>query len=317
MNSAIPFALILLVALAQEPTEVDFIRNGNFEAARKYLEVLLPRQSASPNLQCNYGIALLQLQDYTQALEHLQKAVDLNPTLFPAWLNLAACYVCLGEYDRAIGAYRRAQSLKPAESISLDSIISFLQDAKKADVNAPNYLDKDWQAWEAGSMIRLHVATPSQNKAYKKQYKQIAIDAMQKWIDATGGALKLQVVPNANNANVIVEWSPARTEGISSLEHRGLTGAMAMNGHITSARVAISLGNESGFDVLRDQTVSKACLHEFGHALGIRGHSYNPQDIMFELIELPTVEPRLTARDIETVRLLYIGKNSFDTTHSP
>ena len=54
------------------------------------------------------------------------------------------------------------------------------------------------------------------------------------------------------------------------------------------------------------QPLYQAVLHEMGHALGIRGHSPRPGDIMYENVG---TADGLSARDRETLRQLYARPN--------
>jgi predicted Zn-dependent protease len=51
----------------------------------------------------------------------------------------------------------------------------------------------------------------------------------------------------------------------------------------------------------RREQVTKLVLHELGHAIGIWGHSKDPNDIMYT----HPIVSQLSSRDIKTVRRLY------------
>ena len=51
----------------------------------------------------------------------------------------------------------------------------------------------------------------------------------------------------------------------------------------------------------RKEQVSRLVLHELGHAIGIWGHSKDPNDIMYT----HPIVSQLSPRDIHTVRRLY------------
>jgi hypothetical protein len=277
-------------------TDVDYLRAGKFADARKYLERAIESDPSSASLHCNLGIALLRLHDYHNAFSHLSRATSLQPDLAPAWLNLAACYVCLGEFDGAIDAYRHAESLTPGSSASLQPLITFLGAAKKIDETAADYLMPTWRRWASGATLKLYVAPHS-------RYRQIAIDAMNAVVESANNKLHLQIVSSKSEANITCEWiTPPRN---AVLLERGVASGIAKNRKIVGSAVAIFLSNESGLDFLSDDIVRKSCLHEFMHALGVADHSANVEDIMFPMIELPTIEARLSLRDKATLRRLY------------
>ena len=50
--------------------------------------------------------------------------------------------------------------------------------------------------------------------------------------------------------------------------------------------------------------ITKTCLHEIGHALGMHGHSPNNHDVMF-LAATPEPIAKLSDRDKATIRKIY------------
>jgi tetratricopeptide (TPR) repeat protein len=288
--SSLSLILALLLAFpVLAASDIDYLRAGKFVEARAVIEQALQHDPGSAELHCNLGIALLRLRDYTGALEHLRKATSLQPHLTPAWLNLAACYVCIGEFDRAIEAYQYASNLAPTSGAAIDQLTSFLNAARKVDETTPDYYQPNWQHWR--------------HDGYRKAFRNIAIQAMRELIAATNGKLKFQVVDRRDDANVTCDWSPPNAQGM--MLERGITSGAAEGGKIVLGVTQISLNNESGMEFLSDEMVRKSCLHEFMHVLGVSGHSTNVEDTMFALIELPTVEPRLSLRDKATLKRLY------------
>jgi tetratricopeptide (TPR) repeat protein len=302
--SSLSLILALLLAFpVLAASDIDYLRAGKFVEARAVIEQALQHDPGSAELHCNLGIALLRLRDYTGALEHLRKATSLQPHLTPAWLNLAACYVCIGEFDRAIEAYQYASNLAPTSGAAIDQLTSFLNAARKVDETTPDYYQPNWQHWRHDATIKLWVSDPVGTKGYRKAFRNIAIQAMRELIAATNGKLKFQVVDRRDDANVTCDWSPPNAQGM--MLERGITSGAAEGGKIVLGVTQISLNNESGMEFLSDEMVRKSCLHEFMHVLGVSGHSTNVEDTMFALIELPTVEPRLSLRDKATLKRLY------------
>lgn len=282
---------------ANESLELQYLKSGNFDQAKLLLEQQAQMNPQSAAIQCNLGIALLRLRNYSNAMDHLHRAVGLQPMLAPAWINLAACYVCLGEFDRAIDAYQRVQNLQPASAASIEQLIAFLRKAKSEDETAVEYFDPAWKRWKSGAVIKLFVSEPQ-----RPNFKKIAIQAMKDAATACGANLTVELVSDRSSANVTCDWD---NRSYATTMERGIATGKARNGEIVSGAVTIFLSNESGLDCLTDETVRKSCLHEFCHVLGVRGHSTNVQDVMFAIVESPTIEPRLSDRDRQTLRRLY------------
>lgn len=275
-------------------TDVEYLRAGKFTEAKNYLERALQNDPGSAALNCNLGIALLRLRDYQNAYMHLNKATTLQPDLVPAWLNMAACLVCMGEFERAIEAYKRVQVLAP--SPALNGLIASLQTQRMIDETSADYYQNGWRRWNKGATIKLFVS-------HHPRYRDIAIRAMQTVVSAANADLQLEAVTDQADANVVCLFIEPPSNAF--LLERGIQSSLIKNGKIVGAAVQIHLSKESGLDYLSDDTVRKSCLHEFMHTLGIAGHSANVEDIMFPMIELPTVEPRLSARDKATLQRLY------------
>lgn len=274
-------------------TDAQLIRAGRFQQARTELERDL-RTNESAASHCNLGIALLHLHDYRPALEHLLRATTSDPTLTAAWLNLAACYICLNEFGRAADAYGRVENLMPQSKPALDQLIEFLSKASHTDETAPDYIQTTWKSWAKNSEIKVFIS-------HHPRYHEIALDELR--VVARVAQLQFHVVESRDNAQFIIEWIKPANE--TMLLERGSTACVAKNGKLVGAVVQISTANETGFEFLTDDTVRKTCIHEFLHALGVEGHSSNVEDVMFPMIELPTVEPRLSERDKATLRRLY------------
>jgi Flp pilus assembly protein TadD len=52
-------------------------------------------------------------QDFAKAAEHFQKAVELYPGFHRAYSNLGACYVKLGDRQKAYEAFSAAHQIRP------------------------------------------------------------------------------------------------------------------------------------------------------------------------------------------------------------
>lgn len=126
------------------------------------------------------------------------------------------------------------------------------------------------------------------------------------WVTATGGAVCYQLVPEQTGADVVVSISSqlALPKDARALGQTTLTFIGPVMTH-----AALEL-------VERDDTpvqFQEICAHEFGHALGIDGHSDDPSDMMYPVLShslLQVGNPEIdclyksgsvTSRDIETL----------------
>lgn len=305
LAASLTFSLSQPAFAANQTDAVKVLRAGDFIRAKQLLLSEL-QQLESAGTHSNLGIALLRLHDYSGALDHLARAVQLEPNLAVAWLNLAACYLCLNEPGQAIDAYQRVQTLQPMSAPSLKELINFLDEARQIDESAPDYFNATWRKWAPASTIRAYIAQPANMPGYRPQFAGMARESLRQVIavcNQSNGKLKLEFVSEPANANLICNWI-APPSNATTIE-RGIATAEARNAKITRANVTIFLNPEAGLSCLTDETVRKSLLHEFMHAVGVRSHSTNVQDIMFALVELPTVEAQLSPRDRATLKKLY------------
>jgi predicted Zn-dependent protease len=81
---------------------------GDHEAARTILQALEQRYPDSPIINYLLGDTLFKLQQPTQGIPYLEKAVQRDPHLLAAQSSLAGAYVQVGEGSKAIPHLRAA-----------------------------------------------------------------------------------------------------------------------------------------------------------------------------------------------------------------
>ena len=137
--------------------------------------------------------------------------------------------------------------------------------------------------------------------------RKAVLTGFDRWTLTTGGRISYTVVDSVKIADITVDFDP----------HAALPGTGNVSGHtimlfsgtvLRKAQMMLAVGSVESDDL------SNTAAHEFGHALGIDGHSDNSADLMYPeltriiyigLPSLPTL-PRLpSARDVNTLRLCY------------
>ena len=102
--------------------------------------------------------------------------------------------------------------------------------------------------------------------------------AFDEWTKVSNGRLKFQFVNFDSDPDITVVWSnnPADVkEG-----KQGYTSFSKTKDNIARSKIILLTNRQNG-ESLNPRFAKALALHEIGHAIGINGHSYNSDDIMF------------------------------------
>ena len=117
------------------------------------------------------------------------------------------------------------------------------------------------------------------------------------WEQATGSATQYQEVATAAAANIVVQY-----------EARGDTNYGAITEYHTNGKrqlSAVTITFNMTYLVNVDN-ITPVAAHEFGHALGIGGHSTDTNDVMSSSPQVYT-RYMLSVRDVNTLKTAYCG----------
>lgn len=137
--------------------------------------------------------------------------------------------------------------------------------------------------------------------------RNIAITGFNQWVSATGNRVPYRVVTDANQADISVTFStfsggPGDELGVSVITFEQSTNLIV--------EVAMNIG------IIGDNREDiQTAAHEFGHSLGIGGHSPNEADLMF-----PTGNSAgcscITTADLNTLFAIYNGQFNTSTSRN-
>jgi tetratricopeptide (TPR) repeat protein len=123
---------------------------------------------------------------------------------------------------------------------------------------------------------------------------------LNEWEIASKGNIKFELTKDRTKANIGVMWSQ---RSLMDMIDDSLGEATIIRQSDTSFRVEMTLflRSKGSNQLLTHEQMRAICLHEFGHALGLWGHSEDTEDVMYFA---PTAQ-HPTARDINTLMKVY------------
>jgi hypothetical protein len=126
---------------------------------------------------------------------------------------------------------------------------------------------------------------------YSGMLQSIALHGFDQWVEATEMKIRYQVVDSRESAHIVVRFDPNTRDGKTHYH-------FYPNGELEHADIYIGTKGNNRIDI---QSVA---AHEFGHALGIGGHSVNPNDMMYRTYT-SGVPLRITESDLNTLKTAY------------
>lgn len=128
------------------------------------------------------------------------------------------------------------------------------------------------------------------DKNYSAELEQIARDGFDHWTKATSGFVKYAVTQVWQRADIFVRFDPDLNGGLTKTHFR--------KGILFRADMTVGVARDVDDDILC------TAAHEFGHALGIDGHSDERSDLMFP-VHVMGRGFRVTERDVNTLAISY------------
>jgi tetratricopeptide (TPR) repeat protein len=97
-----------------------------FQRAREQFETVLRLQPRHAQAESNLGLVFMQLKNYRQALEYLEKGYQTDPNNLGALLNMGRAHMALGQFGRAEDILRKFIDRTPSRAAGYRSLAKCL-----------------------------------------------------------------------------------------------------------------------------------------------------------------------------------------------
>jgi len=283
---------------------------GNYEmAARYFLEAA--GRTDNPNIHYYLADTYLKMDRLAEAQAEYQKVLAIAPDTQAAKLSRVGL-AHLREYLNGTRQRNWGQGHSSGQNL-VDRYTG-------GGIGGDDYLD---YVTEAGKMVRWSLkkmplkvfieSSPSGIRNYQPAYANQVSKALDVWSNVLSHQIAFAPTTNKEQADLRVSWvNSIDTKGHSddggTAYTAGLTVPNISNSQLKYMDIKLATFDIEGHPQNAD-TIYAVAVHEFGHSLGLLGHSPDSGDIMFARNEHVTIP---TKRDSNTIRLLYSANADVD-----
>ncbi len=289
----------------------------NYSLAIRFFRTASKTDRNNANIHYYLADALVQLKRYREAQIEYQKILALAPSSQAARfsrVSLGKLRQLEGNRYQVKGKARTQQKNLTAkhltgERIDKDKIDKF----KGLFFEGEDYLEDVTDSgrrirWSALKMpLKFHVQrSPVGVRNFQPNFINSMRKALDIWVRALDGKLTYVMVGAPEEADIKVTWvNTLDTEGQASeagtIFHAGITIPQIRQDRLYNMEIKMAT-----FDIIKKpqsgDNIFAIAIHEMGHALGLLGHSENPEDIMYAQNKLVY---ELSPRDKTTIQKLY------------
>lgn len=291
---------------------------------QKAMAILLEAIKLDPKLSQahhNLGLVYSKMGRMQESVDELKLAVELNPQGAMSWLTLGGAYQTSGRLEEALETYKETLKRFPdlPDKAELKGLISKLkeeagrQKASSGESETDTYFRQVTTEtpirWCANSQpVRIAITDGTGVRNFQPEFMEIAKGSFIDWVNAAKGLVRIQFISDPREADITVVWTSDPKElpnpaeaGFADFSYRG---NCLLKGTIKLLTVPMDRTQAVSANQLR-----KACMHEVGHILGLRGHSPDPRDVMFYSLPIEDKWLMPSERDVATLVRLYSEPN--------
>jgi predicted Zn-dependent protease/tetratricopeptide (TPR) repeat protein len=309
------------VILTKFNKAVDCYNNSKFADAITILEETQKSDHSHKNQETEL-LAMCHLREgnYKKGIELAQACLEKNPNQPKLVSALAGAYEGMGDLKKArecLKKYLHMEHDKSKTQAAKDRMPVLKKVIKTAgQADGEDYFSVVSKPiltrWSTTQMpLRVYIEPAENVTNYQASFQSCVPHALDIWCKATEGKVSWTMVDDKSKADIEVSYTadPAAVGNSPSHQEAGIchTHVIGRKGAkiaaIKHASVTLLTTDTRGRAYTKEE-IDATAAHEIGHALGMREHSADPNDVMF-FSATKNVKEGLTERDSKTILYVY------------
>lgn len=300
--SLILSAIFLTPAFAYDAfnaAEKEF-KKGNYLKTNKIIEAELQKHPENLKYRYLYAKSFIGLKNLDLAQKEYEKIIEQSPNSDFARRSFIAISKIYEYQSGELTDDSQEQTSKPSghsgPSLGDNYINNALCNGKIV-------------RWNLSKMpLKIYINNAVNVRGYQEYYYWAAKAAIDDWVkESEPGTLKYILVNNAQGADISVDFVSNIGKQTDKTYLLGLAVPYTKDNLLETSSMQLRTTDINN-KTFSQQEIFATLLHEFGHVLGIWGHSASQADIMYdcESANSSNSAKNLSIRDINTLRILYM-----------
>ncbi len=266
------------------------------------------------------GKSMIKKGDYVSAYNHLKKSLsrDKKNTDYRYYYVKTLCNLSPTlSVQKEIYDMAQSEENDSARQIAFDRLNEWKN--RLAVEYRGNYIEQVPHAngiirWDESTFPLKTALIDKSGIALPSYYTDEIMHALNQWRSSTG-FVKFKTVDKPKDADIIIKIMPTPKDVCTEQACRYVVGYTLpdFSGKKLKKMEIILYSKDANGNFFSDKEIYNTVLHEMGHALGIMGHSYSSEDLMYIdssgnnnfYTPYRSSFQYLSSNDINTIRLLY------------
>lgn len=273
------------------------IEHQDYKKAAASFKFAVEKDSKNPEYHYYLAESLFFLSDFDNSLKEYEKTIKLDPLS-----DLA---------KQAFEGIRKTQSsITKEESDFTNSVNSSFSGLGDNYINNVTYSGKIVH-WNLEKLpLKIYFNDSSNVQDFKPYYISSVTKAFDRWIKYLSGKLRYIIINDPAQADITISFVPKIDDNNDNTTRNG--SSQGVTKHVFNKNLLKSVSIDfaclaPNTSPLSEHEMYAVALHEAGHVLGLMGHSYDNNDIMYPVSLDDNISDSrdLSLRDISTIRYLY------------